>query len=251
MKESQVYNSCITSDGYFAFATQRGGVIIMDHEGHFIDIIDENSGLPTNVVYDVYPGKNGGLWLATNNGIVYCEIPSPFSILPSKGVAKYPFYSILRSNDNLFIANELGIIYSNKGTSSFKLVQGINKPAYELIKFDGTIIAAANSGIHKLRNENFEKTIAPPSAASIIPSKYYTGRLYSGTSDGLLIITLNNQNDFVIHSTSIEEEIVSVVEDKDSSLWLNSLDGGIIACNGWDKTSFIRTKKYTGLRTLP
>ncbi len=228
LKASQVYNTCTTSDGNFAFATQRGGVIIMDHKGHFINIIDENSGLPTNVIYDIYSGQNGGLWLATNNGIVYCEVPSPFSILPSKGEAKYPFYSILRSHDKLYIANELGIISSSKGESSFKLVQGINKPGYDLIKYDGDIIAATNSGTHLIKDDKLQETLDPFSSATILPSKYYPGRLYSANSHGLTILTKKNVNDFNIHETDIDEEIVSVVEDKDSSLWLNSLDGGII-----------------------
>ena len=232
LKASQIYNSCITSDGNFAFATQRGGVIIMDHKGHFINIIDENSGLPTNVIYDVYSGRHGGLWLATNNGIVYCEIPSPFSILPSKGTAKYPLYSMLRFNDKLYIANELGIIFSNKGQSSFKLVQGINKPGYDLIKYDGSIIAATNSGVQLIKDDKLQETLDQPSAVTIVPSKYYPGRLYSANSGGLTILTKINVNDFDVHTTNIDEEIVSVVEDKDSSLWINSLDGGIIHVTG-------------------
>jgi len=229
LKNSQVYNSCITADGNFAFATQRGGVIIIDHKGHLLNIIDENSGLPTNAIYDIYPDKQGGLWLATNNGIVHCETPSPLSILPKKGSLKYPLYSMLRFNGKFYVTNDFGVIYLDKGSDSFKLVKGINKPGYILLDYKGILFAGTNWGLTIIENDKLKKTLIDNSTNWILPSKFFHGRIYVAHGGGLSILQQQKKKkEFDIYKTNFDEELVSIVEDKDSSLWLKSLDGGII-----------------------
>src|SRR4030065_396843 len=156
---NQIYNSCITADGNFAFATQRGGVAILDPNGQLLKIINEESGLPTNIVYDVYSDKQGGLWLATANGIVHCEYPSPFSIIPNQGLIKDRVSSMLR----------------------FKNV-------------------------------------------------FYVDRVYVGHRTGLTILhQQENKSKFDVYPTVIDEqEISSIVEESNNSLWLLSDFGSLI-----------------------
>ncbi len=229
LKTSQIYNTCITADGNFAFATQRGGVIIIDHKGHLLNIMDESSGLPTNVIFDVYSDKQGGLWLATNNGIVHCETPSPLSVIPKRGSLKSPLHSILRFNGKFYAADEYGVIYLDKKSNSFKLVKGINKPVYMLLDYKGTLFAGTNWGVKIIENDKLQTTLTGNTTNWILPSKCYPGRLYVADGDGLSILQQRKKgNEFDIHKTNFNKELVSVVEDRDSSLWLQSLDGGII-----------------------
>ena len=229
LKTSQVYNACITSDGNFALATQRGGVIIMDHKGHFLNTINDNSGMPTKVIYDVYSDKQGGLWFATNNGIVHCEVPSSLMVMPQKDPAKYPFFSMLHYKNKFYAADELGIIYLDKNSSSFKLVQDINKPGYGLLNFHGILLAAVNDGVSVIKNDKLQERLTYSSTNEILPSVYYPDRLYSFHGDGISIIKYEkSNNDFQVFQTNIDEELVNGVEDNDSSLWIGSLDGGII-----------------------
>ncbi len=229
LKNGQIYNTCITADGNFAFATQRGGVIIIDHKGHLLNIIDENSGLPTNVIFDVYSDKQGGLWLATNNGIVHCETPSPLSIIPKKGSLKFPLHSMLRFNGKFYAANEFGVIFFDKGSDSFKLVKGINKPGYILLDYNGILFAGTNWGLKIIENDKLKNTLTDNTTNWILPSKFYPGRIYVAHGDGLSILQQQKKkNEFNIYKTNFDRELVSAVEDRDSSLWLQSLDGGII-----------------------
>ncbi len=229
LKASQIYNACITSQGNFAFATQRGGLIIMDHQGHFLQIIDENAGLPTNVIYAVHNDKQGGLWLAANNGIVHCEASSPLSITPLNGLVKYPFHAMLRFNDKFYIADELGVLFRSSGRSSFHMVKGINKPAYKLLDYHGDLIASTNGGVILIDNEKLQKNLLQGSTNMTLPSKFFPERLYALHGDGLTILKEHKtKNEFDLYNTDIDEELNSAIEDKDSSLWIVSLDGGII-----------------------
>ena len=229
LKTSQIYNACITSDGNFALATQRGGVIIMDRKGHFLNIINENSGMPTKVVYDVFSDKQGSLWFATNDGIVHCEVPSPLLVMPEMDPAKSPFYSMLRFKNKFYAADELGVIYLAKNNSSFDLVKGIDKPAYDLLDYHGILLAAVNNGVHVIENDKLQETLTYQSTNMILPSVFNPGRLYSFHRDGLSILKFEKpKNEFQVYQTNINEELLGGVEGPDSSLWIRCLDGGII-----------------------
>lgn len=168
------------ANGNIALATQRGGVAIIDKLGKLVKILNQNSGLPTNVAYDVYPDKLGGLWIATNEGIVFNEVCSPLSIIPSEGLIRSQIISIIRYDNNLYVSNALGVMKLDNGENKFKIVKGSNKPAYQLINFNGYLLAATNSGLEIVKGNKFVYNIDPNSINSIVPSKLFNDVFYFG-----------------------------------------------------------------------
>ena len=227
---NQIYNACITADGNFAFATQRGGAAILDPNGHLLKIINEESGLPTNIVYDVYSDKQGGLWLATANGIVHCEYPSPFSIIPNQGLIKDRVSAMLRFKNIFYAVNSLGILYFDDKNSSFKLVNGSNKPGMYLLNVDGVLLAATNWGVGMVENDNLKEMLTDNSSNILLHSKFYPDRVYVGHRTGLTILhQQENKSKFDVYPTLIDEqEISSIVEESNNSLWLLSDFGSLI-----------------------
>jgi len=230
---NQIYNSCITADGNFAFATQRGGVAVINPNGKLLKIINEDSGLPTNIVCDVYSDLHGSLWLATANGIVNCESLSPFSVIPDKGVLKNPVFSMLRFGDYLYAANDLGNIYLKNNTSSFKLVDGMNKPGNSFLNSNGVLFAAMNWGVGIIENNHINKMLINNSTNILVNSRFFKDRIYAGHRDGVSILQ-KNKNQYEIYLTELQEEISNIVEDEDSSLWVQTLNDVIIhSTNRW------------------
>jgi hypothetical protein len=82
--------------------------------------------------------------MATANGIVHCEVPSPFSIITGQGLLKERITSMLRFNNKFYAVNDLGTIYLDKESSKFKLVKGSNKPGIHLLDADGVLLSATN-----------------------------------------------------------------------------------------------------------
>ena len=224
---NQIYNTCITADGNYAFATQRGGVAMINPNGKLLKIINEDSGLPTNIVYDVYSDLHGSLWLATANGIVSCETLSPFYVIPDKGVLKNPVFSMLRFGDNLYAANDLGNIYLKNNTSSFKLVEGLNKPSTYLFNSNGVLFAGTNWGVGIIENDHINKMLINNSTNILVNSRFFKDRIYVGHRDGVTILQ-KNKNHYDTYLTELHEEISNIVEDEDSSLWAQTLNGVII-----------------------
>ena len=227
---NQIYNACITADGNYAFATQRGGVAVLDSKGSLLNIINEDAGLPTNIVYDVYSDMQGGLWLATNNGIVHCEYPSPFSLIPDQGLIKDQISDMLRFKNIFYAANSLGILYQEKGTDDFKLINGSNKPGMYLLNVDGELLAATNWGVGIVDNYHLKEMLTNNSSNILLHSEYYPDRVYVGHRTGLQILQQQkNKIKFNVYQTAIDEqEINSIVEETNNSLWLLSDFGSLI-----------------------
>jgi len=227
--ESQLYNSCITAEGNFAFATQRGGVALVDRNGKLLRIINEKSGFPTNVTYDVFSDKQGGLWLSTVLGLAYCEVPSPFTLFKDAGYLKNLSSAVIRFNGRIYVGNEFGVLYYNNKTSSFQLLKDSNRPAYGFLDAGGALFAATNWGVVRIDNEKISKPILDNSSNVLISSNVYPNRVYAPQDRGLSVIQKqNNKLTLVDYEQIAAEEILQMVEESDGSLWLAGFFPGII-----------------------
>jgi len=226
--KSQIYNTCLLNNGDFAFATQRGGVIIINQNGQLVNVFNENHGLPINVVYDVFQDNSNGLWLATSKGIVHLEYPSSLSKFPQKEIIKNTVTNMLRINNTLYGVNDLGTIFFNYKSSSFELVKGINKPSFFLNYSYGDVFVGTNSGLGIIKDGKISEWILNNSSNQIVTSKYYPGRIYVGHRQGITILQkISNSNKYKAYLTNYDEEALVIVEDIDSSLWIQSFETGV------------------------
>jgi signal transduction histidine kinase len=253
---NQIYNACITAGGNFAFATQRGGVALIDPNGKLLKIINVDSGLPNNIIYDVYSDKSGSLWLATENGIVNCEFPSPFSLIPDRGLLKNSVFSMIRYGDIIYAANGLGIIYSFNNNPEFKLVEGMNKPGNYLLNSNGVLIAATNWGVGIIEKNHFKKMLINNSTNILVNSGVFKNRIYAGHREGITILQ-KNDNNYDDYLTELNEEITSIVEDYDGSIWAKSLNNVLIHSTDRQQSlspgqkSILKFKNYNKSNGLP
>jgi signal transduction histidine kinase/ligand-binding sensor domain-containing protein len=223
--KNQVYNACILDNGSIALATQRGGVAIIDRKGKLERFLNQSSGLPTNVALDVYPDNLGGLWIATNEGIVHSEINSPLTLIPAEGQIRSQVSSISRFENKIYIANDIGVLVLNPGELKFKLIDGSNKPAYQLLGFNGKLFAATNWGLRTVKGNQFDIEINPESISYLNASSHFPDLFYFGGIGFIgLVKTEIGKSPIVKIFDLTTDEIGSVIEDVDSSLWITRAD---------------------------
>ncbi|RPI69897.1 MAG: hypothetical protein EHM47_13080, partial [Ignavibacteriales bacterium] len=222
---NQVYNACILINGNIALATQRGGVAIIDRKGKLVNFLNQNSVLPTNVAYDVYPDKQGGLWIATNEGIVFSETNSPLSLIPAEGQLRSQVNSISRYENKIYVANDIGVLILDHGKSKFELIKGSDKPAYQLLNFNDKLFAATNWGLKTVKGNQFDLELDRESINYLNPSQHFPGVFYFGGREYLGIVKTEKGKSPVVKTVDLTTgEIVSVVEDNDSTLWIMHVD---------------------------
>ncbi len=86
-------------DGSIWFATQGGGINILDPQNERFRMITINNGLPSNDVQGMLPDEDGNLWISTTNGIASC-----------KRFDKMPYFTIFDNTDG--IQNETFMVNS-------------------------------------------------------------------------------------------------------------------------------------------
>jgi serine phosphatase RsbU (regulator of sigma subunit) len=229
---NQIYNACITSDNNIAISTQRGGVVVINNYGNLEYKINKQSGLPTNVVYDLWPDKRGGLWLATGNGVVYAEIPTSFSILDKNILQEDQSNDVIRFNGKLYVTNSIGIFYFSEKTRSFELVKGSDREATTFLIVDGILLVNTNSGIAIIENNRIVDFI-DETAITLYNSKIFKNRIYVGTDDGFTVIQKEKNKRFSIkYSKDLFNSVTGFVEDNDGGLWIEGLFRGIYHVSG-------------------
>ena len=225
LKINQVYNACILKNGDIALATQRGGVAIINRNGKLVRMLNQNSGLPTNVAYDVYPDKLGGLWIATNEGIVFSEVNSPLTIIRAQGKLRSQVTSIVRFKNNIYAANDIGVLFLEEGKSEFELLKGSNKPAYEFLKNNEKLFAVTNLGLNTVQGDHFSSEVDRQAISALSPSSLFPDVIYFGAIGSLGIIKSEVNKPPLVKTFNIAtDELTSIVEDNDSTLWMRQGD---------------------------
>lgn len=236
LRENQLYDGAVLPNGTIALATLRGGVAIIDREGHFRQRLDKDSGLQDNTVWSVYPDRQGALWLALNSGLARAEIPAPLSkFTESQGVGS-SVEALLRHRGRLYAATGLGVYYlaapaAPGNTPVFRPVSGIAAQSWSLLSAGRTLLAATSNGVYQIENDR-AAPLLDALCFVLYRSLRDSTRIYAGLIDGLGILKFaNGRWRFAGRVPGISEEIRSIAEEPDGALWLGTQFQGVLQAN--------------------
>ncbi|MCB9088511.1 MAG: response regulator [Calditrichae bacterium] len=230
--ENKLYHGAVLQDSSFALATAFGGVIVIDQEGNFQQIIDKAGGLRDQAVKFVYPDRQGGLWLALNNGLARVEFPAPFSFYSeASGVAGY-INSILRYDGEIYAAGNTGIFRLLPAAANrapvFQPVSGAAFHIWSLLATEEALLAAAGNGIYRIEKNRVVK-LADTNTTVLYQSRYDRNLVFAGLKEGLAVLKKQGgQWRVSARVAGISEEVRTIAEESQGILWLGALHQGIL-----------------------
>ncbi len=77
LQDHTLYRAEAVNESEIALAFLNGGILLMKKDGSIQDILTEDNGLPTNVIYEMYIDKEGSLWATSADGIIKILINNP------------------------------------------------------------------------------------------------------------------------------------------------------------------------------
>ena len=112
-------------------ATDGNGIIILDKDLHFLKILQRNentnASINSNSIYDIYPGNNQEIWIASYGAGLTCILPDNLlfqNILPEKGnhnsLVANEGVSICTKNPLVYFGTNYGLSTWNEKTQDFK-----------------------------------------------------------------------------------------------------------------------------------
>jgi signal transduction histidine kinase/ligand-binding sensor domain-containing protein len=242
--EKQIYHGAVLSNNTFALATLRGGVAIIDKEGELQQLLNKAAGIQDDNVKFLFPDRQGGLWLALDNGLSRVEAPAPFSIYDERTGLKGDVEFMLRHQGTLYAANGLGVFYlqpRSAGSAGNLLVQpprftpvsGIAAQSWSLLAMGKTLLAATGDGVYQIQGG--QATLVRESdrrSLVLLRSQIDTTRIYIGREDGLAALRFlsNSRNEWFDEGKikGIDAEVRSMVETNEGILWLGTRSQGVI-----------------------
>ncbi len=171
------------SDGKLYIGSDGGGLYILE-DGHISNYTDAD-GLTSNVVSCINEGKSG-IWIGTNNGLTLYNgaFRSVSNIDFSNNI-----YSILMSDDKVYIVGSKGLIYATEeellSTNPLSeryyaggdgIESSISLNSHSEV-YDSVVYICTNSGVLSFDTRNIDANEVPPkmtvSEIDIDGSKYY------------------------------------------------------------------------------
>ncbi len=234
--ESEI-NTYIKNQGYtcgtqisakeFAVGTSTGGILICNHKGQTIQIIDKKSNLQDQSINALYKDSNNSLWAATNNGISKIEVNWNISYIDNlTSGLNGKIQDILCFENKTYFASDNGLFFIEN--NEIKQVSNLNFACWDIQLVNNIIFAATTKGIYKIKDSKAEPTKFTDFSFCINQSKYKPDILYSGHNGRIDLYTIENEQ--LIKQNSIitlNGDVYKVADTDDGRLFAEVSPGKI------------------------
>ncbi|MCP3661492.1 MAG: hypothetical protein GY696_03185 [Gammaproteobacteria bacterium] len=230
----QPYNTTLLPKGRLAIGTERG-VVLLDHEGRLLRILNESSGLRDEDILSTYIDKQGGLWLALNNGLARVEVTTSLSYFDKTLGLLGSVEHVARHQGTLYAATSFGIYRlrpkADVTPAHFEPMPGISDQCWTLLSTEEALLAGCNKGLFDVDSGQWlwkQNTVV----FALHRSQRDPTLLYLGLEDGLVQIHLNaGRWDNAKRIDGVRELVRSIVEDAQGELWMGTDYMGVLRLN--------------------
>ena len=244
LKTSQIYRGTVLSDGTIALTSTSGGLSIIDRHGRRVSQVARLNGLPSDVVYFVMPDREGGLWLGLDSGIARVETPAPTSFFDQTTGLPSGVNRAFRHNGRLYTGMQTGVYYLVPAGAAgerahFEQVAALRNQCWWFAEMTepgmtgSRLLVACSGGLYEIIGEKGAPIYAPPDAtfrpSVVLRSTIDPTRIWIGLFNGLASFRLQKGawiNEGQV--AGVTEEVRSLFENPDGSLWLGTLATGAL-----------------------
>ncbi len=239
LKQNKILCGAVLADGSYALGTRYGGVVVIDQQGNLKHILNKATGLPDNMVYDVYTDSRGGLWLAMDKGLSRVELPSPLTRYSLAPALQSGVTGITRYQGKLFASTSEGLIFLERGSSpgerpAFEVIPGLKVRGNALLSTGSHLLLTSHEGIFQILNKQASLLNKRGRASPIWlhRSRYDTNRVYVGLLGGLGLLQRQGGTwRFAGEVAGINESVEGIEEDGSDVLWLTTRYGTAVRLN--------------------
>jgi signal transduction histidine kinase len=231
IKGQNIYGQLLP-DTTYALGTRANGLIIMNSKGEILYHLSKTQGLINESVWAVCADKfTGNLWVATNNGISFIEIKSPFSAFQQYNGPPGQIYQMVNYNGAVYAASTFGVYYKNhsgEGSDSFQQIPDFNVQSWSFYSDDTNLLVATNEGVFDISNKKPVAVGTEGRAWFLLGLKKHNSTVLANTANGFII--LEKQDGKYVQTKTIPrffESLYYFVEDDAGNIWADSPIKGV------------------------
>lgn len=231
-----IYNAVNVLDTYFVLGLFGDGIVVLNRDFEIEFKFDGSTGLEEGTVHFLFVDQEKNLWAALGRGLAKIEIISPVTIHGPKNGLRGTVQDVVRFKGQLFASTTNGIFYFDENERFFKPLPGISIDCFGMDVFemegDTVLLFAGADAIYELKDNYRFNKIFEGAPWRPKQSQTYANRVIVG-EEGALSSMVRKDGIWVPEGIveGIDGNIYDFVEEKNGTLWLGSLDGGVIKTN--------------------
>lgn len=267
LEQNRIFDIQRLSDNTLVLCTNKSGLIIINEKGRILQKINTSLGLKSNSILNSFIDSQGGLWLATSQGIARVETPSPLEYFSSSSNIQGIIRNFVNHQDNLHIGTKQGVykILSDSLPTRFKKVANITEDVFSLSSTGETLLAAfPYLGLYEINGDNPKKIIDRQLPVKIKQSRFDSDLFFVGSGStiyGFAILQKTKKGWKSIYlNPTISDQIREIEEESKGVIWLGTRTNGYLRLeipdllgdsvfdkknNGYKDTLNVFVKRYT------
>ncbi len=146
IKNDQIYNGCVLSDGNYAFGTTSAGVYIFNREGELVELYsNESLGLHDDQVYFMYhdgsPSLSSQFWMTVVEKIYHISYNLPIRYFDERNNITFAIRVICKFNGGVYVCGDKGVAKKTTIDNKviFKDMEGISGQTFSIVPFNRMI----------------------------------------------------------------------------------------------------------------
>jgi len=214
----------------YIFVSSNYGVYILDNNYRQIQHINISTGLISDNVYYVYIDLLNNLWVASDNGISYIELNTPFSVIDDRLGLKTTSSSILGFfNKKLYLYNGVSVSKLDfRDSIKIEKVENIQRQCWKGIKIKGNFYVTHNPSIVRIdKNDKVKIYGSPINTWDLYP--FDDSLYYLLTANDGIYIYINGKDslEYVKKVDSLDVALRNTLRDKKGYYWFEFKDGAL------------------------
>ncbi|NBC05407.1 MAG: hypothetical protein GVY20_17110 [Bacteroidetes bacterium] len=202
LREHSLYRAKFVNDKEIALAFLNGGIMIVGADGSLKKTINENTGLPTNVIYEIYVDREGTLWATSVDGMIKVLVNNPVSVIPEQNGFNGIVSFIESLGDGIYVGSQNGLFFLEQG-SEIQKNPGIDQAVYDAINLNGSMYVSYPQGLLRLNENETENIYNDGNYSKLEPSSEFENAFFGSHSHAIDKITIQE------NSAEIEEVLRS------------------------------------------
>jgi class 3 adenylate cyclase len=229
LRESRIYKCLPLRDGTLAIGTIHRGVVFLSEQGKILRVLNGGaSGLHDSSINSMYCDREGGLWLALNNGLARVEVTGPATYFAERDGLAEIVASIQRHDGVLYVGTVAGLsrlVPNRNGNPRFEPVPGIHGQVVTLKSTRHGLLMGALDGLYELTKNGVRELSSPKGFIDDLAlSGSNPSTVYAAGRSGLFVLHLHKgQWQQTLYIDSGGQEFLTVAEEPDGHVWATTL----------------------------
>jgi signal transduction histidine kinase len=155
LKKNLIYSpGAVLNDGNIILGTILGGSVIIDKNGNLVKTLNKAVGLPSNTTYWLMQDHSGGIWVASDFGLSRIDYSSSITYFDSRNGVSNGIASIIRYKGTLYAAANSGIYYLNPESSQFIPIPKLANQSFCFLITHNHLLAGTFDGVFQVDKDN-------------------------------------------------------------------------------------------------